>query len=210
MTPQEYLPMYKERGYDAVVVTDHYHQKWFEAQEIVKKDAVEEYFKGYEELHAYGEQIGVRVLYGAEVRFAENGNDYLIYGFEKAFLNDPAAIFQMGAAAFSKRCRDENVFFMQAHPFRDGCVPADPRLLDAVEATNMNPRHNNHNDLAHAFAQANHLTETCGSDCHRLEDRCRAAILSQTLPKDTFELAALLRAGNFSQYFDKELIEQNV
>ena len=199
--------MYKQRGYSAVTVTDHFHAGWFEANKDRAENILDAYFKGYETLAAYGEQIGIKVLYGAEVRFRENGNDYLIYGFEKSFLKDPESIFEMGIAAFSELCRKEHVFIMQAHPFRDGCVPAEACYLDAVESMNLNPRHENHNDLAHAFAQKHSLPETCGSDCHRLEDRCRGGILSQTLPRDTFELAALLRAGDFSIYCDPELTQ---
>ena len=38
---------------------------------------------------------------------------------------------------------------------------------------------------------------TAGSDCHRPGDECRSGILSDTLPKDGFEFARLIRSGNY-------------
>ena len=65
---------------------------------------------------------------------------------------------------------------------------------------NMNPRHRNNNPLAQAYAERYGLIQLAGSDCHQPGDEALAGIRSDTLPRDTFELAALIRSGAYSLY----------
>ena len=70
--------------------------------------------------------------------------------------------------------------------------------MDGIEVLNLNPRHDSHNDLALAYAKEHHLIMTAGSDCHRPGDQGTTGILSDTLPEDSFDLADLLRSGNYT------------
>ena len=102
-----------------------------------------------------------------------------------------------GLAKFSERCRADGALLIQAHPFREKCTPAPAEYIDGVEVQNTNPRHDSRDSLALSYAKKHHLLMTAGSDCHRPGDECRSGILSDTLPKDGFEFARLIRSGNY-------------
>ena len=83
---------------------------------------------------------------------------------------------------------------IQAHPFRGYVKCQDAALLDGVEVFNGNPRHDSHNDRALAFAQANHLLMTAGSDVHESMDPGGALMVCPPFA-DIREFARLVRAG---------------
>ncbi len=84
---------------------------------------------------------------------------------------------------------------IQVHPFRDGCIPVVPYLVDGVEVINRHEVHNNRNDLAMAYAKRYDMLKISGDDLHDPEGRCVAGIEAQWLPRDSMELAQLLRSG---------------
>ena len=147
-------------------------------------------------------RFGLTVYLGAELRFYENDNDYLLYGFDPALLAHPHEIMSMGAVAFSDLIRGTDAVLIQAHPFRAGCIPLAPCFLDGIEIYNASPRHlhHGHNDraLALAASQGPAFIRTAGSDCHRTEDVGRSGICSAKLPADSAAFAAMLRTGDFS------------
>ena len=87
---------------------------------------------------------------------------------------------------------------VQAHPYRKKCTPAIACYLEGLEVRNLNPRHENHNGWAEDYAAQFGLLRLGGSDCHRTEDIARGGICAGSLPEDTFQLAALLRAGQYA------------
>lgn len=203
LSPEEIISGYKKKGYDAVTVTDHFHREWLDRRGLTysqKFDIAADFLKGYNAVREAGEKAGIRVYYGAELRFDENINDYLLLGYKKELLNNADAIFRMGIREFSNIARQAGMLIIQAHPFRTGSVPADPSFLDGVEVYNGNVRHlhNNFNDKAMEFAQKNNLIMLAASDCHRPEDIGLSGILSDVLPENSFSYAELIRSGEFS------------
>ncbi len=200
LTPDTIVAEYKKRGYGAITVTDHFHRTWLGTASIALDkgtDVSAEFFRGYNAVLEAGEKAGIKVYYGAELRFDENNNDYLLLGFEKEFLNDTDNIFKMGICEFSVIAKEMGALIIQAHPYRTGCFPADPSCLDGVEAYNMNVRHNNYNEKAVEFARKNNLLMLAGSDCHRPEDIGTSGIYTETLPEDSFSYAELIRTRKF-------------
>lgn len=216
MSPETIISGYKERGYAAVTVTDHFHRGWLGTAGITLGQGIDvaaEFLRGYDAVNEAGEKAGIKVYYGAELRFDENDNDYLLLGYEKELLNNTDAILSMGIGKFSKIVKQAGALIIQAHPCRTGknaCFPVDPSFLDGVEVFNMNMRQNNNNDEALAFAKKNNLIMMAGSDCHRLEDIGISGILSDTLPKDSFSYAKLIRSGKFTLIGEKLQHEEQV
>lgn len=208
---EELAKRYHEAGYSGIAVTDHYNvDTWkylgIDAQTI--PDVVPQFLDGYEKLKAACEPYGIVVYRSAELRFYENDNDYLYYGFDPEILAQPHTIMDMGIAKFSQMARAQGGLLIQAHPFRAKCVPVAPMFLDGIEIFNASPRHLYHNNNDMALAMAEHegpgFIRTAGSDCHRLEDIGRSGILSETLPQDTYELADLLRSGSYELIIPEE------
>ena len=139
---------------------------------------------------------------GAELRFDECENDYLLYGYRDDLLAEPDRIFRMGIAAFAPVARAQGALIIQAHPYRKGCTPAIACYLDGVEVINTSPRHESYNSRAREYAEQFGLIATSGSDCHRPEDVARAGILVDKVPSDSMQMARLLRSRCY------ELLEQ--
>lgn len=201
LSPEELVLSYKEAGYAAVTVTDHYKASAFSYAGIswdAPGDKLYAFLEGYRRVKEVGDQAGLKVYYGAELQFYENDNDYLVYGFSDQLLADPKAVCSMGIAAFSKLAKEDGALLIQAHPFRHHCVPVAPYLIDGVEAVNRHDCHDNRNNLAIEYARRYQLQMTGGADCHGPEDIGRGGIDADYLPEDSLELAELLRSGRFT------------
>ncbi len=192
----ELVRRYTEAGYAGVVVTDHYQLNVFQFD--TPSDKLQDFLEGYRQFKQEADRVGLMTYYGAELCFTENSNHYLLYGFSDELLADPKKICTMGIAAFSELARKDGALLIQAHPFRRGCVPVAPHLVDGIEAINRHDIHANHNDLAWELAQRYGMLKTSGDDFHDPEDRCIAGIGVDALPKDSMELAKLIRSGNFA------------
>lgn len=200
------LEGYAAAGYHAITVTDHFSRYNFERQPWPTDRAswdYHRYLEGYCQLKDRSKAYGLKVYRGAEVRFDGFRNDYLLYNYPLEFLEDPECFFTMGLEAFYPLCQKAGALLVQAHPFREKCIPVDVRYLDGVEVMNMHPRHDSQNHLAWEMArQDDRLICLCGSDCHQLPDIGAGGILSDTLPEDEKALAELLRSKNFRLMHD--------
>ena len=201
LRPAEIVRLYKDAGYSALVVTDHYNRTTFDYLGIdpaAPGDRVGAFLEGYRLVREEGEKQGIRVFKGAELRFDESENDYLLYGWRDDLLAEPDRVFRMGIAAFSPLARAQGALIIQAHPYRRGCTPAIACYLDGVEVINTNPRHDSHNERAREYGEQFGLIMTSGSDCHRTEDAALAGILADKLPSDSMQMSRLIRSRAFS------------
>lgn len=199
--PEEIVKSYYDCGYSGICVTEHYNRTCFEYAGIdlsSNGDKLNAFLEGFRQVKKAAEKYGIVVYEGAELRFDQCDNDYLIYGFSHELLADPDRIIKMGIHNFISLSRADGAILFQAHPFRPSCIPAPAEYLDGIEVRNMNCRHNNHNDLALEYAERHNLLQSGGSDCHRPGDECTSGIISDYLPKDSAEFASLLRSGNYS------------
>ncbi|MCD8077107.1 MAG: PHP domain-containing protein [Lachnospiraceae bacterium] len=198
---EELIAGYKAAGYSGIVVTDHFNRTTFDYLQIdlaSEGDKVHPFLEGYHRMKEEGRKQGIQIYKGAELRFDECNNDYLLFGYHNELLRNPEEIFRMGIAAFAPLCRAAGALLIQAHPYRRGCTPAIACYLDGVEVLNGSPRHDSHNDRAAEYAEQFGLIGTAGSDCHRPEDIGVTGILAEHLPENSIELTHLLRSGKFS------------
>ena len=195
LKPEELVRLYHEKGYHGVVLTNH-----FEPGKISygKEEAVAMVMRDYEAAVKAAEQWGMRVYLGIEMRFQENINDYLIYGVNRELLGIFYDYIPTDAATFRKEQPLPNSVFLQAHPFRPNMVLCDPELLDGIECFNMHPRHNSAIGLATQYAyEKDIMIKIAGSDCHALGDQGLAALRTKLLPEDSFDIAQILKSGDY-------------
>lgn len=196
VSAEDGIRMYHEAGYDAVVVTDHFNT------DVIGKDGdweerVDRFLAGFDIARKTGEKLGVRVYLGMEIRFEENYNDYLVYGFDRQFLYDHPWIYRETMESFSEIAHANGLCIVQAHPFRTICTPAPYELLDGVEGINGNPRHNSRDSLAQEYAEKHGLFCTEGSDFHQSEDIKDWGIEMATLPENEKQLAERILRREF-------------
>ena len=184
-----------------MAVTDHYNRDTFRYLHIDTTrpgDVITPFLEGFRRMEAECARRGLRVYKGAELRFDECDNDYLLYNYPDGLLAEPEKLFHMGIAAFAPLARQAGALLIQAHPYRKSCTPAIACYLDGVEVCNAHPRHENHNSWAEDYAAQFGLLRTGGSDCHQEGDVGQGGIIASTLPEDDAAFVRLLREGGYT------------
>ena len=131
----EMARLYKQAGYDAIVITDHLIAGTH--RDMTPEARAEWYVSGYRAAKAEGEKIGLTVLLGAELRFFGGNEDFLLYGLTP---EDVQWIFEKLDAdtrldGFYPLVRQTGrMLLIQAHPFREPLRHAPTELLDGVGA----------------------------------------------------------------------------
>ena len=174
-------------GFTAVVLTAHLHSEYLSRIDTQHNwDMVmDHYLSGYHASKKRGDEVGLDVLLGAEFRFPENDNDYLVYGIDEQWLRSNPYACCMSAQEFYDKFHNE-VLIIHAHPFREGSAPVQETAIHGAEIINNNPRHPNNNDQALAMCRRHpEYFRLAGSDTHRDGDEARAGVILPERVKDS-------------------------
>ncbi len=155
---------YKKAGFDGIVITDHFIKSFMVNYGLTYEECCNKHMQGYLEAKHRGDEIGLTVLYGCELRFQSSVNDYLVYGMTNDFLLSNLDIFDWTPSHFKEVCEQNGFVFYQAHPFRNGITIINPDDLFGIEV--FNGGYNQRNDIANIWAEKYNLHKISGSDCH--------------------------------------------
>ena len=183
----EVVDRYVRNGCSGLVVTDHLHPEYLSRIDTQHNwDMVmDHYLSGYHASKKRGDEVGLDVLLGAEFRFPENDNDYLVYGIDEQWLRSNPYACCMSAQEFYDKFHNE-VLIIHAHPFREGSAPVQETAIHGAEIINNNPRHENNNDQALAMCRRHpEYFRLAGSDTHRDGDEARAGVILPERVKDS-------------------------
>lgn len=210
VSPERLVELYKQYNCDAVVITNHFHIKaigiyrdesYFYEFLKDKDNMVDMYLEGYRRAYEAGKKLGINVLLGMELCLKrENSNDYLIYGIDEAFVKKTIDYMEKTLAEFYTEMKTDKNVIIKAHPGRKNKKYATmpKEYLDGVETLNLQPGHNSRNAEALEYARdENFGITTCGSDFHNEFDCALAVIRTKTLPKDSVELATILKSHDY-------------
>ena len=194
ISTKQLVELYKENGYDSIVLTNHFLTglQGETAEEKIKW-YLEDYYKCCEE----GKLVGLNVILGAELRFTENSNDYLIFGICPDELINIYKLLPYGIDNFYREYKNDKNVILQAHPFRNGMEKVKRESLDGIEVFNLHPNHNSRVGIAAKYAYENNMIATCGSDFHHLGHECLCGILTKKLLKDSYDVANVLKTGDY-------------
>jgi len=197
-SPEDMVDKYHELGADGVALTNHFTPDMNERFGSYE-DALGVFIDDYRRAVARAEKYGMVIYFGAELRFKEYINDYLVFGIDEEYLRDVIKSFgEEGTFRyFRENYSKKGTFLIHAHPFRSGCERVEPALLDAVEGFNMHPGHNSRNAFAQKFAKENNKPITAGSDFHQDVHAGSAFTLFRKLPANTGELASALASNDY-------------
>lgn len=199
VNPVDSVAMYREQGYDAIVVTDHYNtinvDDRFPGTDMEKTRS---WLKGYEQAKAAGDAQGVTVLFGLEARVPGSENDFLIFGAEPEFVLENPRLHELDIPRLHALCQKYNALMIQAHPNRPMCYPVRHEFIDGVEVSNGNPRQQNNNARTLAQAEADpRMIRISGSDFHQIPDLARGGIVTDRDVRTNADLLACLRSGEY-------------
>ncbi len=192
--PKELVGIYKENGYDSIVLTNHFTPD-LRGENVDEKIKLylDDYYKCCEE----AADLGINVILGAEIRFTENNNDYLVFGISPEDLHEIYRRLPYGIDSFYREFKNEKNIILQAHPFRDGMVRANKESVDGVEVFNMHPGHNSRIAFAAKYARENDMIAICGSDYHHHGQECLCGILTKQPLKDSYDVASVLKSRDY-------------
>lgn len=167
---------FHENGYDLVCLTNHYKRATFwrhyEKGEPWE-ESLEIFLDAYRTAKRVGDELGVTVLLAAEITFDSCYNDYLVYGLTEEMFYKYPKLYKMTVEEFSVFAKEHNLFFAQAHPFRnERTVRTDPSLIHGCEILNT---YENDNLSSMKWARENMLIPLCGQDYHRYDVDMRCA-----------------------------------
>lgn len=194
--PEELVNTYKGLACDAVVITNHFTPALY-VDGRSKEDAIKFYMSDFERAKAEGDRIGIKVIFGMEIRFTENSNDYLLFGADEIEATKIYDLLGDGIEGFRAKYNNPRSLFIQAHPFRNGMTEVNPALLDGIEVCNMHPNHNSRVGIAAKYASEHGLLATGGTDYHHRGHEGMLFTRTKTLPRDSYELAALLKTQDY-------------
>ncbi len=200
----ETVQLYKEAGYDAIVITDHLSSMLDGIEGLTTwEEKVDYHLAGYKAAKAKGDEIGIRIYQGAEIRFPGSCNDYLLFGITEDILRSNPYIYNTTLPEFKAFADANGILVIQAHPFRDNCQPAEAQYLHGMEIYNGHEGHDSRNHLAAEYAKKHSLIPTAGSDCHYYHAIGTASVRTSTLPEDITELIAILKSGDYTTNIER-------
>ena len=126
LKPDAFIRALHTKGYDAVVLTNHFTL----GADTATEEVLRAYIENYEEVRAEGEKYGITVIFGVEITCGEN--DHLVYGATPELMWDIVRSAPQTYEELYRMYKSSSYVFVQAHPFRDECKPVSPDMTVTV------------------------------------------------------------------------------
>jgi hypothetical protein len=170
---RDYISRYLDLGFTGIMITDHFFNS-NTAHDRKKRwtEWVNDYCSGYEDALNEGIKRGLDVFFGWEETF--DGDDYLIYGLDKAWLLQHPEMVRWTREEQFREVHRYGGCIIQAHPFRQhsyiSTLTLAPYSIDAVEAANAGNHDALYDAQAFEYARLLALPAVAGSDAHNVSD----------------------------------------
>ena len=192
--PERIVQLYTEKGYNGIVVTDHYSPMTFTPNWCPQRQ-IDFYLSGYRRMKDYaGDDF--TVLLGLELRHYFTANDYLIYGVDEEFFFNAGNLMLPWEKQVFEMCKDKGYLVFQAHPFRTGIRQCNPDYIDGVEVYN-GKTNKQQNSKALEWAKSNNKLMVSGSDFHTVKNLAKGGIITDSPIKSNKDLLETLKSQNF-------------
>lgn len=194
--PEKIVELYIEKGYDGIVVTDHYSPMTFEPNWNPQRQ-IDFYLSGYRRMKKAAEKYdGFTVLLGMELRHYGTANDYLIYGIDESFLYSSGNLMVPWEKKIYELCHNRGYLVFQAHPFRPGIRRCNENYIDGIEIYN-GKTNEEQNAKAEAWAKNSGKLVCSGSDFHTLAHTARGGIITKEAINNNDDLLKVLKNQDF-------------
>ena len=170
-TGAEQARAYKKRGYQGIIITDHFINGYSTCprhSNLTWEEKMKYVVAGFLAAKKEGDLIDLDVFLGWE--FTIRGSDFLTYGLDWDFLSANPGLHKLDVSEYSTLVRESGGFLAQAHPYRDEPhveykFPVEHYYVDAIEIYNASDHHHT-NEKARAFAKKHNMPFQAGSDAH--------------------------------------------
>ena len=197
LTAERLVELYLEKGYDSVVIANHFTHRYMELYEIpTYREYVEFYIRACEKVKKIaGDKL--TVIFGAELRFDDVDNDYLWIGADADYLLKSEDILNLGTKGFREVCTKNGWLFIQAHPFRNTMKVVDPKDVDGYEVYNAK-NESFRNEIAEIWADKYGLIKTSGTDIHKPHETPSGGILTTKKMENMQDILQVIKSGNYT------------
>lgn len=196
ISPDRVVEAYAELGFDGVVISNHFNANVLKGNS--ETEMADYYLRDFHEAVQAGIKNNIKVYLGAEIRFPEEFNEYLVFGIDEQDIHDMIKYIYGTYPEFYEGFKNNRNIILQAHPFRKKMIRQNPSLLDGMEVFNCHPHHNSNIAVASRYAdQYPHFIKTAGTDFHHEGHQGLGYIKTKSLPHDSYDLAEILKQGQF-------------
>ncbi len=185
---------YLAAGYTTICLTNHFSPRSNDETEWEAK--VDKLYYAHEKL-VKASAGWLNIILGMELRFHQNSNDYLVFGFDRRYLLDRPELLKMTVGQFTEMARPDGILTIQAHPFRYGMTTVRPDQIDGVEVFNGHFGHESNNDISECWAEKHGLIKTSGTDHHDKHHIPNGGIETDRPIRTAEELIAVLKSGRY-------------
>ena len=190
---------YIKEGYDTLVLSNHL--KTYECGRLGGYEkCVDLLFEAYEKAKTAAAGR-INVILAVEVGLNVPRNDYLLFGVTREFLEADPDLCDRTAEEVHERAKAAGMIFIQAHPFRTGCIPASPLHVDGYEVFNAQSDTEVNRELYSIWnevRQDERMIDTSGSDYHGDYSSAIGGIYTEHPITTAEELLAVLKSGDYS------------
>ena len=184
--PEQLPQMFKDKGMDAIVLTNHYYPNHCDKLSEDLKEQARLYVDTFHRCRAEGEKIDLKVFLGVEIKLINEPNcpEFLLYGISEQDFLASYPLYNITQEELFAYCNEKNIVMVQSHPYRteQGYAPADMRYVHGIEVYNPHLLFDARFDDALRLAQENGKLKTSGSDFH-VEPQ--AGLAGMIIPDDT-------------------------
>jgi hypothetical protein len=183
----------KEKGLDGIVLTNHYQKAYVKDGDSLA--FAKRYIEEFRIAKAYGDSIGFKVFFGAEVTMEKYGGAHLLlYGITEDFLLENSTLFDFTMQEMRDTVKhfNDKAAIVQAHPYRKVKNLLPVEFLDGVEV-NCHPLYgkSDFSDMVKIAGESN-LILTCGGDYHADTYRPECGVYLPNTLSDSVELGHYL------------------
>ena len=193
----EAVGLFKSKGYDGMVITDHYSQMTFGELGVFNSgEMAETFLKGYRAAKQAADE-DFTVLLGMELRCWNSAIDYLVYGVTEEFIENSGNLLFKYARRFCRLAQKNNMLVVAPHPLRMHPFMPAAKYIDGCEIFNSKESDEN-NAGAQQWADKNNLkVRISGSDFHRTTHGFFSGILTDEKINTNDDLIRILKNGDF-------------
>lgn len=200
---------YLKYGYKTLVLTNHLSRANFKRMGYGDRpweDKAKMFIDGYEKMKEAA-RGRMNILFGAEIRFDDLENDYLLFGLTSEVLLDNPDMYGMTVGEYYDKINHPNWFIIiQAHPMRFHMQNVLPWYVDGWEIYNGHPDNESHNRAARAYAEYfPSKIYTSGSDHHDANHFPAGGIETDYEIKTMDDLMNTFRARSYTLIEEEEI-----
>ena len=193
---EEVVEKYLRLGCDTLTLTNHLtvkHKNLFSSI----TEATEYYLSDYYAACDAASKVGITVALGAEIRFINTTNDYLVYGICPEDIEKMFSFVETDIHTFYREFKNDKNVILHAHPFRDGMEATPIGYVDGVETFNCHPGHNSRIALACRLAREQGFLVSGGSDFHEEGRDGTCFTRTKARLRDSYDIAEAIKSRDF-------------